>query len=252
MLKTLLLASALALPAAPVLAQQAAPDAPPEQAAVPSVQQASPSADDLYARVGEPVYSADGEKLGDLEDVRRGESGEVEHVVVSYGGLLGIGTRQVSVPPEAFSIQTGGDGGEPRLVVAMGRDQLEAQPEFDPRDAQSRGSLPGPTEGTAGRVVQPSAGGASGALTQRVEPESGPEAGTAAATAETEGLDTNGERAMTDAMDRVQDAWAQVESATADGWQAAKENFQQAVADLERTWQDVTAGEQQAQQPEGD
>ncbi len=245
MLKPLLLASALALPVGPALAQ-ADQSAPVEQAAVPSVQQASPSADDLYARVGEPVYTADGEKVGALEDVRRGESGAVEHVVVSYGGLLGVGARQVSVPPEAFSIQTGGEGGEARLVVAMGRTQLEAQPEFNPRDAQSRGSLPGPTQDSAGRVVQPSAGGASGALTQRVEPGVGDGAEVG------DGLDIDAERAMSDAMERVQEAWTQVESATAEGWQAARENFQQAVVDLERTWQDVTAGEQQAQQPDGD
>jgi hypothetical protein len=55
-----------------------------------------------------------------------GDDGKVQGAVLSAGGFLAIGDKQVAVPWGSIQ-QRGPD--EP-LVVAMTKDQLEAAPEF--------------------------------------------------------------------------------------------------------------------------
>lgn len=232
MLKHLLVATALVLPLAPALAQEGAPASAPMPAAPAELAQSDggapqdPGVDTLAERIGETVYSPTGEPLGELTGVVV-DGGSSPRAVISHGGVMGIGSREVSVAPVELSVQPGGEGGEPRLVLGMAKDELEALPEYDPKQAEVAASLP-----------QPSSGG-----TAAVDPA--PPAGD-----ETAGLGTEAEQAVAEALARVEQAWTQVEGATADGWHSAQENFRQAVTDLERTWDEVTAEEQQAQQPQ--
>lgn len=231
MLKHLLVATALVLPLAPALAQEGAPASVPMPAAPAELAQSDggtpqdPGLDTLAERIGETVYSPTGEPLGELTGtVRDGNGGP--RAIISHGGVLGIGRREVAVAPVELSVQPGGEAGEPRLVLGMAKDELEALPAYDAKQAEVAASLPEP----------------SSAGTAPIEPA--PPAGE-----ETAGLGTDAEQAVAEALARVEQAWTQVEGATADGWQSAQENFRQAVSDLERTWEEVTAEEQQAQQP---
>lgn len=222
MVKTLLLASALALPlavTAPAVAQDQAP---------------GPGT--LAERIGDTVYSPTGEPLGELTDVVQ-DRGGAHRAIISFGGVLGVGDTEVAVPPAELSVQPGGEAGQPRLVVSMGQDELEAMPEYDPQQEQVAGSLPQPSQ-----PDQSSAPAAPDDATTTTTTTTAAEDGTA--------LGGEAEAAVSEALARVEQAWTEVETATADGWHAARANFAQAVADLERTWQDVTAGEQQAQQPD--
>lgn len=54
-------------------------------------------------------------------------------------------------------------------------------------------------------------------------------------------LETTEQQQVSEALQAVEEAWADVESATAEKWRSAKETFDQAVIDLERTWEEVTA-----------
>lgn len=54
------------------------------------------------------------------------------------------------------------------------------------------------------------------------------------------GLEITEQQQVAEALKAVEDAWADLESATADRWRSAKETFDQAVIDLEQTWQEVT------------
>lgn len=75
------------------------------------------------------VYNARGNQLGEVEDVLIGPNNQT-HLVVSYGGFLGLGERQVVMPLDRFQLQND------RLVVAgMTEDQLRALPVYN-RGAQ--------------------------------------------------------------------------------------------------------------------
>jgi sporulation protein YlmC with PRC-barrel domain len=68
------------------------------------------------------VYNAQGNQLGEVDDVLIGPNNAV-HLVVGYGGFLGLGERKVLLPLDRFQMQND------RLVVqGMSEDQLRALP----------------------------------------------------------------------------------------------------------------------------
>jgi hypothetical protein len=68
------------------------------------------------------VDNARGNNLGTVDQVLT--DGKQLHVVVSYGGFLGIGERQVTLPLERFQLQ-----GDRLVVPGMTDDQLRALPQ---------------------------------------------------------------------------------------------------------------------------
>lgn len=90
--------------------------------------------------IGEDVHAvsaADGESIGKVSDVAMTESGDVKAVIITVGGTLGAGGKDVAVPFEQLSWID--QNGESRLVVQMTPQQLEAAPAFD------KTSLTGPS-----------------------------------------------------------------------------------------------------------
>lgn len=77
--------------------------------------------------VGKPLFGADGDRIGEIEEVVAGPAGEVEAILVDVGGFLGIGSKQVAVPIEELSLY------EDRAVAA-GLTEAEAKSydEYDP------------------------------------------------------------------------------------------------------------------------
>ena len=76
--------------------------------------------------LGATVMTPNGEDLGKLDDLIVDREGKVQGAVLSVGGFLGIGDKRIAVPWQ--TVQQGGPDWP--LVVAMGKDQLEAAPEF--------------------------------------------------------------------------------------------------------------------------
>jgi sporulation protein YlmC with PRC-barrel domain len=66
------------------------------------------------------VYSASGDRIGEVDDVMIGP-GDQTFLVVTYGGFLGIGERQVMLPLSRMNMQ------DDRLVVDMSTEELRAQ-----------------------------------------------------------------------------------------------------------------------------
>jgi sporulation protein YlmC with PRC-barrel domain len=87
---------------------------------------------------GKDVYDAAGKKVGSIDDVVP-QTGQTRDVILSVGGILGIGSKKVLIP--ASDIERGNEG---RLVVAMSEDQLDKLPEYErPRATTSpSGSAP--------------------------------------------------------------------------------------------------------------
>jgi sporulation protein YlmC with PRC-barrel domain len=85
--------------------------------------------------IGKSVWSPDGRDIGDVADLILDKEGRIERVVVSVGGFLGVGDKQVAVPIGEVRW-----GAEERLTLDMTRDQLAAHPRFlyDETDAAAR------------------------------------------------------------------------------------------------------------------
>jgi sporulation protein YlmC with PRC-barrel domain len=71
------------------------------------------------------VIDASGEKIGRVEDVVRSREDGFIYVVVSSGGLLGIGAKAIAVPLESLRVQ--GDA----LRIATTADDLRSRPEYE-------------------------------------------------------------------------------------------------------------------------
>jgi sporulation protein YlmC with PRC-barrel domain len=77
---------------------------------------------------GDAVVNSAGESLGKIEDFMLDvESGRIRYAVLSFGGLLGIGSKLFAVPPEALAVDTE----RKCLVLDVDLERLEAAPGFD-------------------------------------------------------------------------------------------------------------------------
>lgn len=124
------------------------------------------SADEL---IGKNVYGRDNEKIGEVDDVILDANGQAKQLVVSSGGFLGIGEKQVAVDYTAANW----DSQNNRLNLAgMSRDDVKAMPEFKYDDtmtslnknrkpAESEKMAPGaaPTGGSMGTTGGSTTGG---------------------------------------------------------------------------------------------
>lgn len=83
--------------------------------------------------MGAAVYSTTGEHIGDINDIIVGSDGMVRGFLVGVGGFLGIGEKDVAISYGAVSSSVD-DGGNPRLVVNLTKEQLTDAPAFNSAD----------------------------------------------------------------------------------------------------------------------
>jgi sporulation protein YlmC with PRC-barrel domain len=83
---------------------------------------------------GTAVYGRDGNRLGTIYNFMVDKrSGRVEYAVMSYGGLLGMGTRYYPIPWQMLRYQTDVGGYE----AGLSERDLEEAPSFDERNEPS-------------------------------------------------------------------------------------------------------------------
>ena len=98
---------------------------------------------------GTDVLGTDGQKIGDVTDILFDKNGKVLGYVVSVGGFLGIGSKEVALEPSAFEIVKGDPSKHEsdKLKIAMTKDELKQAAAFEPYKAPSStvgmGSSPG-------------------------------------------------------------------------------------------------------------
>jgi hypothetical protein len=78
--------------------------------------------------LGKQVKGPNGEDLGRVVDVLADASGRVRIAIIDFGGFLGVGDRRIAVDWPLLRFNT--DGGDPSLLLAVGRDQLKTAPEY--------------------------------------------------------------------------------------------------------------------------
>jgi sporulation protein YlmC with PRC-barrel domain len=78
--------------------------------------------------LGEDVYNAHNESLGDIKEIMLDmRSGKVAYAVLSFGGFLGMGEKLFAVPWSALQLDTNAK----RFVLNISKDRLENAPGFD-------------------------------------------------------------------------------------------------------------------------
>jgi len=144
MRKSLMMAAAMALLAVPALAQgpgsptmPATPGNSPTVGGAPTAAPRAPKINpltqaDLSQVKGTDVYGADGKKLGSIDTVLMNpQSKAVDRLVVKAGGVLGVGGRNVAVPIDQFSW----DSGKEAFKLSQTNEELKSMPDWQAANA---------------------------------------------------------------------------------------------------------------------
>ena len=85
------------------------------------------TAEDL---IGADLRNMNGKDLGSVDDLVMGKNGAMSYLIVSHGGFLGIGDKQIAVPFESAKISQDGDV----VYINATEESLEKAPSFDRSD----------------------------------------------------------------------------------------------------------------------
>lgn len=130
-----LLLSLVLLPGV-VVAQQAEPQPQQQQQQPPGAGGGQfltkPEQDQVTTQdlVGGTVFNQQGEQVGTISELVVSEDGELAGAVISVGGFLGIGDKNVGVTWDQMELVRDPETNQYSARVDMQRDELEAAPEF--------------------------------------------------------------------------------------------------------------------------
>lgn len=79
--------------------------------------------------VGARVVNGTSEAIGEVADLMLSGNGALRAVVLSVGGVMGVGARYIAVAPSALRMIRNPDKSI-KVVLDVSRDQLAASPEF--------------------------------------------------------------------------------------------------------------------------
>lgn len=103
--------------------------------------------------MGKTVVGSDGEEIGEVEDViMDSASGQARQLVISSGGFLGIGEKQIAV--DFSNAQPGAEDDEIKLSN-LTRDQVKDMPEFEYNDSMTSLSRSRDSSGAARSTTTP-------------------------------------------------------------------------------------------------
>jgi sporulation protein YlmC with PRC-barrel domain len=82
--------------------------------------------------MGKEIFGPDDQSIGEVSDLVLQKDGETRAALIDVGGFLGVGEKEIAIPFEQIEVQQSQDqGGEPRLTIAMSREELEQLPAFE-------------------------------------------------------------------------------------------------------------------------
>lgn len=79
---------------------------------------------------GTDVVGSDNEKIGDVSDILFDKSGKVEAIIISVGGFLGVGAKEVALALNSFDVVPGQNGASDKLKLSATKDQLKDAQNF--------------------------------------------------------------------------------------------------------------------------
>jgi len=174
--------------------------------------------------IGETVRNGKGEKVGSVDDLILNRGDKVLYAVISVGGFLGVGDKLVAVPFQELKFGTRDVAGV--VIYDTTKEQLKAQPAFTYADAGSEVSRESYLR-SAGRQVD--------RWQDRIDK------GMENAKGNAKEMKKGASERIDSAWKKVQAQWTVLKNASGDAWQGAKKKFDNAVADLEKAWDDATS-----------
>jgi len=113
---------------------------------------------------GTNVTGTDNQKVGSVSDILFEKDGsKILAYVISVGGFLGMGSKEVALAPTAFQVVPGDPNSatnrSPTLKISMTKEQLKDAPNFEPYKEPNRA-----TTGTGGGMPRP--GGMGGGMSK--------------------------------------------------------------------------------------
>jgi sporulation protein YlmC with PRC-barrel domain len=106
---------------------------------------------------GTDVVGSDNQKIGDVSDILFDKTGKIEAFVVSVGGFLGVGAKEVALAPSSFDVVPGQNGSADKLKLSATKDELQQAQNFA-RYEPPRPSTTGSGPGAMGGGPRPSGG----------------------------------------------------------------------------------------------
>ena len=98
---------------------------------------------------GTKVRNADKQSIGKIDDIYLDKDGKVTDVVISVGGFLGVGSKEVAV--KWSDITVGKDDSSVVLTTSLSKDALMAMPDY----AKTERRKPAPPETAAAPPLKP-------------------------------------------------------------------------------------------------
>jgi sporulation protein YlmC with PRC-barrel domain len=109
---------------------------------------------------GTAVMSADNQKIGTISDILFDKAGKIEAYVVSVGGFLGMGAKEVAMAPASFEVIPGKNGTSDILKISLKQDELKQAQNFTPysppRPTTTGSGAPGGLNSLSGGGMRPS------------------------------------------------------------------------------------------------
>lgn len=115
--------------AVPAWAQQAtSPTSPTTHGNLPAQEGPLATTGEVESLIGTEAVAADGRRVGTIENLLVAPDGRIDYVVLEWGGVAGIGERQVAVPWNEVVLSDGNR----QAVIDKTRAQLEGMQRYDP------------------------------------------------------------------------------------------------------------------------
>lgn len=97
--------------------------------AAPTAQKVQQGAWHVKSFMGSAVYNTAGDRVGDVNDIIIGNNGAVQSVVIGVGGFLGLGEKEVALPPDQIKRMIHSDG-KAYFTVSATKEQLKSAPDY--------------------------------------------------------------------------------------------------------------------------
>jgi hypothetical protein len=83
---------------------------------------------------GTDVVGDDDKKIGDVSDVLFDKDGKIQAYVISIGGFLGVGAKEIALAPSSFEVVAGdkSKNESDKLKLSMNKDELKTAQDFKP------------------------------------------------------------------------------------------------------------------------
>lgn len=174
--------------------------------------------------IGEDVTNGKGETVGSVDDLIVSQGDQVLYAVLSVGGFLGIGDKLVAVPFEELKI--GAKDVDGLVMYDTTKEKLKTQPDFHyavAKDEKSRERFIRSTERRVDRWQ--------GRIDRNMDD----------AEKSAKDMKQGASERIDSAWTKVKVEWKALKNASADTWDDTKKKFDEAMADLERAWDDATS-----------